>query len=181
MHGGTIVDPIDETIEAFEQLVQEGKIRYYGISSIRPNTIRAYAWRSNACSVMMQYSLLDRRPEENCLSFLKKKNIGVLARGSLCSGLLINKPAKPFLNYSEEQVSTAAKAIERMASDKRSKTQVAINFVLHNPAITSAIVGIRTYEQLKELRGLFNNDPISTTEMQALQSVLPLNYYGLHR
>ena len=36
LHGGTIEDPIDETIEAFERLVESGKIRYYGISSIRP-------------------------------------------------------------------------------------------------------------------------------------------------
>lgn len=40
LHGGTIEDPIDETIEAFEILVAEGKIRCYGISSMRPNVIR---------------------------------------------------------------------------------------------------------------------------------------------
>src|SRR3954471_12962537 len=39
LHGGTLDDNIDETIEAFELLVQQGKIRYYGISSIRPNVI----------------------------------------------------------------------------------------------------------------------------------------------
>lgn len=43
LHGGTIDDPIDETIEAFEELVEEGVIRYYGISSIRPNVIKEYA------------------------------------------------------------------------------------------------------------------------------------------
>ena len=36
LHGGTIEDPMDETIEAFEILKQQGKIREYGISSIRP-------------------------------------------------------------------------------------------------------------------------------------------------
>ena len=40
LHGGTMEDPIDDTIEAFEQLKREGKIRYYGISSVRPNVIR---------------------------------------------------------------------------------------------------------------------------------------------
>ena len=65
LHGGTIDDPIDETIEAFEQLKQQGKIREYGISSIRPNVIREYVKRSSIVSVMMQYSILDRRPEEN--------------------------------------------------------------------------------------------------------------------
>ena len=81
LHGGTLEDPIDETIEAFEILKQQGKIRHYGISSIRPNVIREYARRSNIVSVMMQYSLLDRRPEASCLPVLEHHNIGVLARG----------------------------------------------------------------------------------------------------
>src|SRR6202034_3432729 len=88
LHGGTIDDPIDETIEAFELLQQQGKIRYYGISSIRPNVISEYVQRSNIISVMMQYSLLDRRPEESCLQLLQQNNIGVLARGSVAGGLL---------------------------------------------------------------------------------------------
>src|SRR5687768_1382194 len=83
LHGGTIDDPIDDTIEAFEILQQQGKIRYYGISSIRPNVIREYVSRSKIVSVMMQYSLLDRRPEETCLDLLKQNNIGVLTRGSI--------------------------------------------------------------------------------------------------
>ena len=65
LHGGTIEDPIDETIDAFETLVASGKIRYYGLSSIRPNVIRAYVKKSNITSVMLQYSLLDRRSEEH--------------------------------------------------------------------------------------------------------------------
>lgn len=64
LHGGTIEDPIDEVIEAFEELKKEGIIRHYGISSIRPNVIREYAQRSNIVSVLMEYSLLNRRPEE---------------------------------------------------------------------------------------------------------------------
>src|SRR5690606_8442573 len=56
LHGGTIEDPIDETISAFELLKQQGKIRWYGISSIRPNVIREYVKRSGIVSVMMQYS-----------------------------------------------------------------------------------------------------------------------------
>ncbi|HEX6180049.1 MAG TPA: aldo/keto reductase, partial [Chitinophagaceae bacterium] len=79
LHGGTIDDPIDEAIEAFEILKQQGKIRHYGISSIRPNVIREYVQRSSITSVMMQYSLLDRRPEETCLELLKGNNIGVLS------------------------------------------------------------------------------------------------------
>ena len=62
LHGGTIQDNIDESIEAFEILKSQGKIRFYGISSIRPNVIREYIKRSSIVSVMTQYSLLDRRP-----------------------------------------------------------------------------------------------------------------------
>ena len=64
LHGGTMEDRFEETVEAFDELQAEGLIRYYGISSIRPNVIRRYAEHSSAVSVMMQYSLLDRRPEE---------------------------------------------------------------------------------------------------------------------
>ncbi len=71
LHGGTLEDPIDEVIETFESLQKAGKIRYYGISSVRPNVIREYAKRSSIISVMMQYSLIDRRPEEEMLSFWK--------------------------------------------------------------------------------------------------------------
>ncbi len=80
LHGGMIEDNIDDTIEAFELLKAQGKIRAYGISSIRPNVIREYVKRSNIASVMMQYSLLDRRPEEACFELLLQHNISVLAR-----------------------------------------------------------------------------------------------------
>lgn len=79
LHGGTIDDPIDETIEAFEELQQEGVIRYYGISSMRPNVIREYVKRSRIVSVMMPYSLLDRRAEE-WFPLLKQHHISVIAR-----------------------------------------------------------------------------------------------------
>jgi aryl-alcohol dehydrogenase-like predicted oxidoreductase len=64
LHGGTLEDPIDDIITTFEDLKQQGLIRHYGISSIRPNVIREWVKRSKLVSVMMQYSLLDRRPEK---------------------------------------------------------------------------------------------------------------------
>ena len=64
LHGGTMEDDAEETIEAFESLKKEGLIRHYGISSIRPTVIKRFLDGSSAVSVMMQYSLLDRRPEE---------------------------------------------------------------------------------------------------------------------
>lgn len=181
LHGGTVEDPIDETIEAFELLQQQGKIRYYGISSIRPNVIREYVQRSRIASVMMQYSLLDRRPEESCLSLLKQHNIGVLARGPVAKGLLINKPAAPYLNYPAEEVAVAARAVHAVSNDLRGATEVAIRFVLQHPAITSAIVGIRTRAQLEEALKAIESPILSEPEMDILRQSIPVNQYDQHR
>jgi aryl-alcohol dehydrogenase-like predicted oxidoreductase len=181
LHGGTIDDPIDETISAFEQLLQQGKIRYYGISSIRPNVIREYVQRSNIVSVMMQYSLLDRRPEESCLPLLQQNNIGVLARGPVAKGLLVNKPAEEYQGYSKQQVENAAAAIRNISGDERSASQTAIRFVLSNPAITSAVVGIRTQQQLEEAVGATNTPLLTDDELKLLSQSVPVNYYEQHR
>jgi len=129
LHGGTIEDPIDETIEAFELLQEQGKIRAYGISSIRPNVIREYTKRSNLVSVMMQYSLLDRRPEESVLPLLAANNIAVMVRGAVAKGLLVDKPVKEYLEYSVEEVGKMKRTVEQMAalsSDRPgSRSQVA--------------------------------------------------------
>jgi aryl-alcohol dehydrogenase-like predicted oxidoreductase len=181
LHGGTIEDNIDETIEAFEQLQKQGKIRYYGISSVRPNVIREYVKRSNIVSVMMQYSLVDRRPGENCLQLLQENNIGVLARGPVAKGLLVNKPAEEYLNYSREQVEQAANAIKKISGKERSAAQTAIGFVLNNTAITSAIVGIRTQEQLQEAIQAVQTPGLTDNEMKMLNESVPVNYYEQHR
>ena len=181
LHGGTMEDNIDETIEAFELLQQQGKIRYYGISSIRPNVIREYVKRSNIVSVMMQYSLLDRRPEESCLELLQQHNIGVLARGSVASGLLAGKPAKQYLNYNETTVAISAKAIDSLRSLNRSAASTAIRYVLHHPAITAAVVGIRTFDQLTESIAAINDKPITEHTVQLLNNSIAVNYYEHHR
>lgn len=181
LHGGTLDDPIDETIEAFEILQKQGKIRYYGISSIRPNVIREYVNRSNIVSVMMQYSLLDRRAEEVCLPLLQSQNIGVLARGSVANGLLVNKPSKKFLGYNETEVSTAANVVENLSKTNRSNAQTAIQFVLRNPAITSAVVGIRTLEQLKDAVETIVAPELTEADIEQLENCIEKNFYSEHR
>jgi aryl-alcohol dehydrogenase-like predicted oxidoreductase len=181
LHGGTIDDPMEESIDAFEQLVKQGKIRYYGISSIRPNVIRYWSEHSKIVSVMTQYSLLDRRPEEETLSLLGKKNIGVLVRGSVAQGLLVDKPPRSYLGYSEQEVMRAAEAVQSYSNHDRTPAQTAIQFVLHRPEVTSAIVGVRTMEQLKEAGGTFSSRMLSATEVDGLSNSVPLNFYKEHR
>lgn len=180
-HGGTMEDNIDETIEAYEILLKQGKIRYYGLSSIRPNVIREFIKKSNIVSMMAQYSLLDRRPEESTLKLLHENNIGVLARGSVANGLLVNKPAKPYLNYNEKQITDAANAVKSISSNKRNAAQTAIQYALKNPAITSAIVGIRTMEQLKEAVETINTPALTEEEIKILREAVPVNFYQQHR
>ncbi len=180
LHGGTIEDPIDEIIEAFEKLKTSGKIRYYGLSSIRPNVVREYVKRSNITSLMTQYSFLDRRPEESIFPLVEANKIGVLARGSVAQGLLIDKPAKPYLDYSEHEV---AKIQQKILSQNSDKTPIekALNFVLQNTAVTSAVAGIRTKYQLKDLISIFNKPAFTVEELQELTDIVPLNKYKEQR
>lgn len=181
LHGGTMDDPIDEIIEAFDLLKQQGKIRYYGISSIRPNVIREYVKRSSIVSVMMQYSLLDRRPEESCLDLLHENKVGVLARGALAKGLLVNKPAEPFLNYTTEEVNALQDAIKHLCNEKETSTKIAVQFVLQHPAISSAVVGMRTMEQLHDVLNILPLTLMDSEKHSFLRNILRRNVYDQHR
>src|SRR5690606_2265003 len=114
--GGTIDDPFNEIIEAFELLKEQGKIKAYGISSIRPNVFLKYANETNISSNLMQYSLLDRRPEEY-LNLLNVAKVAVFVRGALAQGLLIDKPAKQYLEFTEQEVKAAQEAVNAIAKD----------------------------------------------------------------
>lgn len=181
LHGGIIDDPVDEVIEAFELLQQQGKIRYYGISSIRPNVIREYVKRSAIVSVMMQYSVADRRPEESILDLLHKKNIGVLSRGALAQGMLANKPAKEYLGHSKEAIGAAAQVLQGIAVTTQTAAQTAIQFVLQHPAITAAVVGMSRMDQLTEIAATTVKGKLTKTDMETLQNILPAKFYEQHR
>ncbi|MCY7420718.1 MAG: aldo/keto reductase [Chitinophagaceae bacterium] len=181
LHGGTIDDPIDETIEAFELLKKQGKIRFYGISSIRPNVIKEYVRKSNISSVMLQYSLLDRRAEENIFPLLMEHKIGVLARGTVAGGLLVDKPAKDYLNYAANQVGDTATSMQLLSGESRSAAQTSIQFVLHQPALAAAVVGIRTHDQLTEALNTLTAPLLSEREIDTLNQSVKVNYYTDHR
>ncbi|GAA3943288.1 aldo/keto reductase [Chitinophaga oryziterrae] len=181
LHGGTMEDPVDDIIETFELLQQQGKIRYYGISSIRPNVIREYVKRSNITSVMMQYSLLDRRPEESMLPLLNTEHIGLLVRGAIAKGLLAGKPAEPYFNYKEEEIRAAANTVASLSGPERSSAQTALRFVLEQPMVSSAVVGIRTLPQLEEVAGVSDTPMLTAAGIQMLRNALAVNYYDQYR
>lgn len=185
LHGGTLDDPIDETIEAFEELVSEGIVKYYGISSIRPNVIREYASKSTISSVMMQYSILDRRPEEEALSVLRENGISVVARGPLAKGLLsdvgVNKiTEKGFMDYSEEELGSLLLKLKNHFGD-RSLTEVALRYVLHNPTTASVVAGASTVEQVKNNAKAVRSQALTEEEVSFIKKVSKANMYGEHR
>lgn len=181
LHGGTIEDPIDEIIEAFEQLVQAGKIRYYGLSSIRPNVIREYANKSNMVSVMMQYNVLDRRPEV-VFPLLEKKNISVISRGALTQGLLIDKPVKNYLQLTSGEVGHAQRNVDKLATSLGiSKTHLLLMYVLSHSVVDVAAIGVRTLAQLKELKDVLERPKVlSNSEREELERGIRKLAYSEH-
>ncbi|MEO1022772.1 MAG: aldo/keto reductase [Bacteroidota bacterium] len=176
LHGGTIDDPVEDVITTFEQLKKQGKIRAYGISSIRPNVIRKWVGFSNMSSVMMQYSILDRRPEEELLSLLEENGIGVLARGVLAKGLLIDKQPTSYLDHSESAIVHLQSAMK----DLGNAPELALGFVLQQPAVQSVVAGIRTRQHLNNLLYAYRSIK-PDVDYQALFKDVPAFTYNKHR
>ncbi|SDJ03815.1 aldo/keto reductase [Natribacillus halophilus] len=184
LHGGTIDDPIDETIEAFQELQQEGLIREWGISSIRPNVIKRYA-DAGISSVMMQYSLLDRRPEEAMLDFLHSLGISVIVRGPVAKGMLSAKaeekvPENGYLGHTRAKVMRAAEKVQQTRG-REAAAQTAIQYVLKHPAVTSVVAGASTPQQVFENIGASELEPLTDEEHARLQGSIQAEIYQQHR
>ncbi|MFJ7725472.1 aldo/keto reductase [Neobacillus sp. NPDC097160] len=186
LHGGTIEDPIDETIEAFEELKAEGFIRYYGISSIRPNVIKEYVAKSSIVSVMMQYSILDRRPEEEALPLLHEHGISVVTRGPLAKGLLSDKlldkaSEKGYFDYNYEDLRIVLPLLKEKVAATRSFTEVALQYNLANPAVASVIAGASSPEQIKSNAEAVRSQPLSDGEIAVIKELTKASKYKEHR
>lgn len=189
LHGGTIDDPIDETIEAFEELKKEGLIRYYGISSIRPNVIREYVKKSSIVSVMMQYSLLDRRPEEEMLDFLYNNNVSVVARGPVAKGMLSNqglakveeKGRKGYLDYSYDELVSITTKLNEQTGEEETVSSLSLRYILQHPAVASAVFGASSVNQLRNNILAYNEKELSEEKYKALRLLTKPITYKNHR
>jgi len=188
LHGGTIEDPTDEAIEAFEELKKEGYIREYGISSIRPNVFKRFSESSAIVSVMIQYSMLDTRPEEY-LDFLASNNISVVARGPLAKGLLSNKglekakekaKEKGYMNYSYEELVELIRKLHDTIQD-RPLQSVALHYCLAHPTVAAVIPGASSVEQVRANISAMEYPPLTESEMEKLKTFLKQSHYDSHR
>lgn len=182
LHGGTIEDNTEETIDAFEHLKKAGLIRAYGISSIRPNVINRFIKLSNIDVVMMQYSLLDRRPEYALLDELNKHQISVFARGSLAKGILTHNSKKrnnlePYLTYNQTELKSI---INQLVTEfDLSLQEIALRFTLKHPAVVSNVVGVSTLEQLIENLNAIDAQ-LTDFDYQKIKKLTHLKNYTKH-
>ncbi|WP_027964526.1 aldo/keto reductase [Halalkalibacillus halophilus] len=188
LHGGTIEDPTEETIEAFEEIQQEGLIKYYGISSIRPNVINKFIEKSNITSIMMQYSLLDQRPEE-FFSQISQAGISVVARGALGKGMLTSNAIKQlerkgkdgFLDYDYDKLRENINQLLSVAEKEGVSAQsLAIHYTLHNQVVGSLVLGASGRDQVLENIKAYKEQP-SESSIEQLESIFKPNYYENHR
>lgn len=91
-HEGDIEDPT-VYVEGFDALREEGFVREYGISTNSLDVLTNFYDISNgACAVVeVDYSLMNRKPEDGFLDFCLEKNLGILVRGPLAKGVLSGK------------------------------------------------------------------------------------------
>ena len=186
LHGGTIEDPMEETIEAFEELKAEGYIRYYGISSIRPNVIREYVRKSKMVSVMMQYSILDRRPEEEAFPLLGEHKISVVTRGPLAKGLLSDRmlekaSEKGYLDYSRDELQKLLPLLKERVALGRSFTEVALQYNLANPTVASVITGASNPEQVRSNAAAARSRALADEEISFIRQLTKASVYQEHR
>jgi aryl-alcohol dehydrogenase-like predicted oxidoreductase len=186
LHGGTINDPIEETIEAFEELKAEGYIRYYGISSIRPNVIREYVNKSSIVSVMMQYSILDRRPEEEALPLLQEHGLSVVTRGPLAKGLLSDKmiekvTEKGYQDYSLTELNDVLPLLKEKVAATRSFTEIALQYNLAHPVVASVVAGASSPEQIRSNAKAVRSQPLSEEEVSVIRELTKAGIYKEHR
>lgn len=161
---------IEEGWETLVQLKKEGKVRWIGVSNFNVAQLERIMKIGPVTSLQPPYSLIRREVEPEVLPFVRKNNIGVIAYSPMGSGMLTGKmtrervqslPAddwrirspmfqEPLLTRNLE---IASKVIELAGKLGRSPGEVAIGYVLRNPAITGAIVGFRNAEQVTSLKG----------------------------
>ncbi|MCU5745457.1 aldo/keto reductase [Staphylococcus sp. SQ8-PEA] len=154
LHGGTIDDPLDETISAFDELKQEGLIRAYGISSIRPNVIDYYLKHSQIETLMSQFNLIDNRPEA-LMDEVNQKGVKMLARGPVFKGLLTSnsnqvlddKFMDGIFDYSYQELGETIASIKEVESNL---TALTFNYLLGQEPMGSIIVGASSKEQIDE-------------------------------
>jgi len=176
--------PLEETMGALDHVVRQGKALYVGISSYGPEKTRAAAAilrrLGTPCLIHQpSYSLLNRWVEDGLLGVLGDEGIGCIAFSPLAQGLLSNKYLSGMPSgsrgslggsfrrehLSEENVANV-RALNAIAQRRgQSLAQMAISWVLRQPAITSALIGASSWAQIEECLGALKQPSFASEEL----------------
>ena len=169
-HWDDLGTPVAETLEAYGQLVQEGKVRAIGASNLSPERLRASldASRKKGLpryqTLQPNYNLYDRSEyEKNYEPIAREENLGVIPYFSLASGFLAGKYrsekdlegrargafVKKYLNDRGYKILHALDEVAK--SRNATAAQIAIAWLIARPSITAPIASATSIDQLKQL------------------------------
>ncbi|MFD1942352.1 aldo/keto reductase [Paradevosia shaoguanensis] len=197
--------PLEETMGALAQLHRQGKALYVGISNYpEAQTREAYRILADMGVPLLihqpSYSMLNRWIEnDHTIDALGELGVGVIAFSPLAQGLLSGKyngRADLVGTRAAENYSLSARAIEPRLLDATEKlaaiarargqtmVQLALAWVLRRKEMTSALIGVRTLEQLKDNLGVLANLELSPEDLKAIDEATKgaqLDNYPLKR
>lgn len=199
IHGFDPLTPIEETLRALDDLVRSGKVRYIGCSNLAAWQVMKALWVSDKYnlhrfeSLQAYYTIAGRDLEREMVPVLQDQNLGLMVWSPLAGGLLSGKydrdgsgpggarrVAFDFPPVNKDRAFDVVDAMREIARDKdASVAQIALSWLLHQPVVTSVIVGAKTPEQLAE--NLAAPDvKLTDDELARLKAVseLPAEYPG---
>ncbi|MFL5946227.1 MAG: aldo/keto reductase [Gaiellaceae bacterium] len=174
--------PIEESWGEILRLVDEGKVRHGGISNHPPAELERALGVGPVDALQYEYSLLSRNAEAEIIPLAERRGIGVLAWSPLAAGFLAEsfdvhalvaadfRRSHPFAELDLRPLRQALKRIgERTA---RSAAQVALGWVLRDPTVAGAIVGVRSVREAGELSGAAALR-LEPHDLQEIEAALP--------
>jgi L-glyceraldehyde 3-phosphate reductase len=181
--------PIEETVGALDTLVRQGKALYVGISSYSAErtAVAAAVARSLGTPLVIHqpaYSILNRWVEDGLTGVLRQEGMGAIAFTPLAQGLLTDKylgggPADraqkrrslPDAPLTDEGLATL-RALDVIARERgQSLAQMAIQWVLRDPVVASALIGASRPAQLDENLEALHGAAFSTEELERIDAL----------
>lgn len=167
--------PLEETLDALNEVVKSGKARYIGASSMHTNQFaQALALQDQEgwarfVTMQDQYNLIQREEEREMHPLCQRENIAVLPWSPLARGKLTrpwgettarsvsDEVIKSLYDSTEENDAVIAERLAQVAADKgATRAQVALAWLLSKPAVTAPIIGASRAEQFADLVNAVN-------------------------
>ena len=156
-----------EVFEALLRYQEKGKVRYIGFSNLLSSDFREATGTGKAVSAQLRYGLSFQRSSSDLEIYHDRHGLGTLVYGVLGRGLLSGKYHKDsrfgegdtraedpdFRDNLDRNAGIIEGVKEVAAKYRKTPSQVAIRWVLENPSVTCALVGIKTAEQVSENAG----------------------------